>query len=180
MSGHSKWANIRLKKGAEDKKRAKEFTKAARIITAAVKEGKSGDITANPTLRTAVDKARASNMPKDNIQRAIARGEAFLGKGRGVNGVSYEEIVYEAYGPDGVALVINVVTDNKNRIVGELKFLLKNYGGALGESGSAAYAFANGVPTFKIPVADKQKIQDLLDELDELEDVVSVIHNAEL
>ena len=114
MSGHSKWATIKHKKGALDAKRGKLFTKIIREMTIAARIG-GGDPESNPRLRTAVDKAKASNMPADNIKRAIQRGTGEL------PGVSYEEITYEGYGPGGAALIIETLTDNKNRTVGELR-----------------------------------------------------------
>jgi YebC/PmpR family DNA-binding regulatory protein len=172
MAGHSKWQNIRVKKGAEDRKRAALFTKVARLITSAVKDGGSSDISSNSALRAAIDKARSVNMPKDNIERAITRG----GGERG----DFSEMMYEGYGPSGAALVIGAVTDNKNRTSAEIKSILKNFGGSLGEPGSASYAFSEDVPNFKVPVEDKEKFRRLLDKLSSLEDVVSVLHNGKL
>lgn len=180
MSGHSKWNNIKQKKGAEDKKRAAVFTRNSRLIMAAVKDGNSSDPNANPSLRSAIDKARAANMPKDNIERAIARGAAKIGQGGVGESGQYFEVKYEAYGPGGIALLIEAVTDNKNRTAAEIKNILKMHNASLGEPGSAAYAFTNGTPTFKIPLENKESFQKLIDELDEVEDVESVIHNAEL
>lgn len=134
MSGHSKWANIRFRKGAQDAKRGKIFTKLIREITVASRIG-GGDATANPRLRTAMDKALAQNMPKDNIERAIKRGTGELG------GANYEDVHYEGYGPNGVAVLVDCTTDNKNRTVSEVRHAFSKYGGNLGTDGSVAYLF---------------------------------------
>ncbi len=134
MSGHSKWATIKHKKGALDAKRGKIFTKIIREITIAAKLA-GGDIEANPRLRTAVLKAKSENMPKDNIARAIKKGVG------GLDGVNYVELTYEAYGPGGVALIIEALTDNKNRTAADVRSLLTKGGGNLGESGSVSYLF---------------------------------------
>ena len=178
MAGHSKWNNIKQKKGSEDKKRAKAFTKASRVITLAVKEGGSSDPATNPTLKTAFDSAKSINMPKDNIVRAISRGAVSLGEAKVSAGQAYFEVTYEGYGPSGVALIIDIVTNNKNRVAAEVKNLLGKHGGSLGEPGSASYAFSSGKPNFTVPVKDKKRLHQLLDELGELEDVVGVMHNA--
>jgi YebC/PmpR family DNA-binding regulatory protein len=143
MSGHSKWATIKRKKGAVDAKRGKIFTKLIREIATAARIG-GGDPGANPRLRLAVDKARGANMPKDNIERAIKKGT-----GEGAT-ESYEEVVYEGYGPGGTAIYVEVLTDNRNRTVGELRHVLTKYGGNLGASGCVAYLFSKkGVLTFE-------------------------------
>jgi YebC/PmpR family DNA-binding regulatory protein len=134
MSGHSKWSTIKRKKGAADAKRGKIFTKLIREISTAARLG-GGEIDSNPRLRLVVDKAKAANMPKDNIARAIQKG---LGGGEGE---AFEECVYEGYGPAGVAILVEVLTDNKNRTVGEVRHLLTKYGGNLGASGCVAYLF---------------------------------------
>ncbi len=134
MSGHSKWASIKHKKGALDAKRGQAFTKVIKEITIASRLG-GGDEEANPRLRTAILKAKAANMPKDNIERAIKKGTGEL------EGVNYTEMTYEAYGPGGVALLVNTLTDNKNRTAADLRNLLTKGGGNLGESGSVAYLF---------------------------------------
>jgi YebC/PmpR family DNA-binding regulatory protein len=134
MSGHSKWATIKRKKGAADARRGKVFTKLIREIATAARIG-GGDPDANARLRLAMDKARAANMPKDNIERAIK-------KGTGVGETeAYEEVVYEGYGPGGAALYVETLTDNKNRTVGELRHVLTRFGGNLGASGCVAYLF---------------------------------------
>jgi len=135
MSGHSKWSTIKHKKGANDARRSKMFTTLARAITIAAREG-GGDPDMNITLRLAIDKAKAGNMPKDNIERAIRRGT-----GEDKEGAALERIVYEAYAPHGVALIIETVTDNRNRTVAELRHKLSHAGGSMGETGSVAWQF---------------------------------------
>ena len=134
MAGHSKWANIKHRKAAQDAKRGQMFTKLARQITVAVKEG-GPDPEMNFRLRLAIDKARSVNMPNDNIERAIARGVG------GQDGDNYEEIVYEGYGPNGVAIMMDVLTDKRNRTAGDVRHVLSKYGGNLGESGCVAWMF---------------------------------------
>lgn len=135
MSGHSKWSTIKRKKGAEDAKRGKIFTRLARDITMAAKEG-GGDETANPRLKLAIQKAKAANMPKDNIERAISRGT-----GKGDDGIVMEETVYEGYGPEGVAFVIETLTDNKNRTLAEIKRVFNKGNGSLASAGSVLWQF---------------------------------------
>lgn len=134
MSGHSKWATIKRKKGATDAKRGQLFTKLIKEITIAARTG-GGDPNGNPRLRSAIATARAGSMPNDNIDRAIKKGTGEL------EGVNYEEVSYEGYGPKGVALMIDSLTDNKNRTVAEIRNLLSKKGGNLGESGSVAWMF---------------------------------------
>ena len=134
MSGHSKWHSIKHKKGAADAKRGKLFTRLIREITVAARDA-GGDPDMNPRLRKAVSDAKSANMPNDNIDRAIRRG---TGEEEGVN---YEEITYEAYGPGGVGIIIETMTDNRNRTVAELRHLLSKNNGNLGEAGSVAYMF---------------------------------------
>ncbi len=134
MSGHSKWATIRHKKGAQDAKRGKIFTKLIKEITVAAKLG-GGELEANPRLRTAVLKAKTENMPKDNIERAIKKGTGDL------DGVEYVELTYEAYGPGGVAILIDTLTDNKNRTAADVRSTLTKNGGNLGETGCVSYLF---------------------------------------
>ena len=134
MSGHSKWQTIKHKKGAADAKRGQMFTKLIKEISISARQG-GGDPEANPRLRTVILKAKAGNMPRDNIDRAIKKGTGEL------EGVSYEEIFYEAYGPGGVALLIDILTDNKNRAAAEIRNLLNKGGGNLGTAGSVAYLF---------------------------------------
>jgi YebC/PmpR family DNA-binding regulatory protein len=134
MSGHSKWSTIKRKKGAADAKRGKIFTKLIRELATAAGIG-GGDVDSNPRLRLVVDKAKSANMPKDNIARAIQKG---LGN---TEGEQYEEGVYEGYGPGGVAILIETLSDNKNRTVGEVRHALTKNGGSLGASGSVSYLF---------------------------------------
>ena len=134
MAGHSKWANIKHKKQAQDAKRGHAFTKLARQITLAVKEG-GADPDSNFKLRLAMDKARDANMPNDNIERAINRG---IG---GLDGDNYEEMTYEGYGPHGVAILMEILTDNRNRTASEVRHRLSKAGGNLGESGCVAWMF---------------------------------------
>jgi YebC/PmpR family DNA-binding regulatory protein len=134
MSGHNKWSTIKHKKGAADAKRGKMFSKLIKEITIAARMG-GGDIEGNPRLRTAVMTARAANMPKDNIERAIKRGTGEI------EGVNYEEITYEGYGPGGVAVLVEALTDNKNRTVAEVRHIFDKYSGNLGESGCVAWMF---------------------------------------
>jgi YebC/PmpR family DNA-binding regulatory protein len=136
MSGHSKWSTIKRKKGAADAKRGAIFTRVAKEIALAAREG-GGDPDTNFSLRIAVDKAKAANMPKDNIERAIKRGT-----GEGKEGAAYEEIMYEGYAPHGVALMIETVTDNRNRAVADIRHILSRFGGSMGETGSVAWQFS--------------------------------------
>jgi YebC/PmpR family DNA-binding regulatory protein len=142
MSGHSKWATTKHKKAANDSKRGKIFTKIIREISVAARMG-GGDPASNARLRTVLVKARAANMPADNITRAIKKGTGELG------GVSYEEVTYEGFGPGGVALLIDVLTDNRNRTVAEVRHILGKHNGNLGENGSVSYLFdRRGMLTF--------------------------------
>ncbi len=134
MSGHSKWATTKRKKAAIDAKRGKVFTKLIKEITVAARQG-GGDPDGNPRLRLAIDNAKAANMPMDNIERAVKKATGEL------EGAAYIEINYEGYGPGGVAILVESVTDNKNRTVAEIRHLFSKYGGALGESGSVAWMF---------------------------------------
>lgn len=133
MSGHSKWATIKRKKGATDAARGRLFTRLIKEIAIAARSG--GDPDGNPRLRLAIQSAKSANMPADNIKRAIQRGTGEL------EGVHYEEVTYESYGPGGVAIMIDIVTDNKNRTVSELRHLLSRNGGNLAESGSVSWKF---------------------------------------
>jgi YebC/PmpR family DNA-binding regulatory protein len=135
MSGHSKWSSIKHKKGAADAKRGKLFSKLTRAIIVAARDG-GGDPDNNPTLATAIQKARDASMPKDNIQRAIDRGT-----GAGAEGAAIESILYEGYGPGGVAILVEALTDNRNRASAEIRFAFSSHGGSLGEPGSVAYLF---------------------------------------
>lgn len=135
MAGHSKWANIQHRKGAQDKKRGKLFTKLIREIAVAARMG-GGDIDSNPRLRLAIDKAKAQSMPKDNIERAIKRGSGEM------DGDDYQEIRYEGYGPGGTAVMVDCMTDNRNRTVAEVRHAFAKFGGNLGADGSVAYLFS--------------------------------------
>jgi YebC/PmpR family DNA-binding regulatory protein len=134
MSGHSKWSTIKRKKGVADAKRGKLFTKVIKEIMVAARFG-GGDINANSRLRTAVNEAKAENMPKENIERAIKKGTGEL------EGVNYEELTYEGYGPGGVAMMLEVLTDNKNRTVADVRHALSKYNGILGEAGCVSWMF---------------------------------------
>lgn len=134
MAGHSKWANIKHRKGAQDAKRGKIFTKLIKEITVAARIG-GGDFETNPRLRLAVDKAKQANMPKDNIDRGIKKGTGDL------DGVTYEEGTFEGYGPGGVAVIVEFLTDNRTRTVADVRHAFNKYGGSLGVSGSVAFMF---------------------------------------
>ena len=135
MSGHSKWSSIKHKKGAADAKRGQLFTKLTRALIVAAKDG-GPDPSANLALQNAIDKARAASMPKDNIERAIARGGGGDGEGE-----SYDHIVYEGYGPSGVALIVEALTDNRNRTASEVRHIFTKFGGNLGTTGAVAWQF---------------------------------------
>ena len=135
MSGHSKWSSIKHKKGAADAKRGKLFSKLARAITVAARDG-GGDTDGNPALATAVQKAREASMPKDKIQKAIDTGT-----GAGSDGAAIERILYEGYGPGGAAVLVEALTDNRNRASAEIRFAFSSHGGSLGEPGSVAWIF---------------------------------------
>ncbi len=155
MSGHSKWATIKHKKGALDAKRGKIFTRLIKEITIAAKSG-GGDPDGNPRLRTAIAAAKAENMPADNIKRAIQRGTGEL------EGVSYEEISFEGYGPGGVAIMVEVTTDNRNRAVSEVRHAFSKNNGNLGESGSVGYLFAKkGVIVVPKSAAEEDKLTEI-------------------
>ena len=152
MSGHSKWHTIKHKKGAADAKRGKVFTRIIKELTVAARNG-GGDPGMNPRLRTIIADAKAVNMPADNIKKAIQRGTGEL------PGITYEEITYEGYGPGGAALIIESMTDNKNRTVGELRHLLEKYNGNLGASGSVAWMFSKkGYIVVDKTAADEEKL----------------------
>jgi YebC/PmpR family DNA-binding regulatory protein len=152
MSGHSKWHTIKHKKGAADAKRGKVFTRIIKELTVAARNG-GGDPGTNPRLRTIIADAKSVNMPADNIKKAIQRGTGEL------PGVTYEEITYEGYGPGGAALILECMTDNKNRTVGEIRHLLEKYNGNLGSSGSVAWMFSKkGYIVVDKAAADEEKL----------------------
>lgn len=152
MSGHSKWHTIKHKKGAADAKRGKVFTRIIKELTVAARHG-GGDPGSNPRLRTIIAEAKSVNMPADNIKKAIQRGTGEL------PGVTYEEITYEGYGPGGAALIIETLTDNKNRTVGELRHLLEKFNGNLGSSNSVAWMFdKKGYIVVEKTAADEEKL----------------------
>jgi YebC/PmpR family DNA-binding regulatory protein len=156
MSGHSKWATIKHKKGALDAKRGKTFTRLIKEITIAAKGG-GGDADGNPRLRTAILAAKAENMPQENIKRAIQRGTGEL------EGVNYEEISFEGYGPGGVAVIVDVLTDNRNRAVSEIRFAFSKNGGNLGETNSVRFMFSKkGVIAVEKSAATEEKLMDIV------------------
>jgi len=165
MAGHSKWANIQHRKKAVDTKRGKIFTRINRELTVAARSG-GGDLDANPALRLAVEKANAANMPKDNIERAIKKATGDL------EGVSYEELKYEGYAPGGVAVMVECLTDNRNRTVAEIRHAFTKYGGNLGTDGSVAYLFSKiGILNFAPGTSEDDVMEVALDA--GAEDVVS-------
>ena len=164
MAGHSKWANIQHRKGAQDAKRGKLFTKFIREITVASRMG-GGDPNSNPRLRLGIDKALAANMSKDVIQRAIQKGTG------GLEGQNMEEISYEGYGPNGVAVLIECLTDNKNRTVSEVRFAFTKCGGNLGTTGSVNYLFSKKGQILFAPGASEDKIMEIA--LDLADDIIT-------
>jgi YebC/PmpR family DNA-binding regulatory protein len=155
MSGHSKWSSIKHKKGATDAKRGKVFSKLIKEITVAARLG-GGDLNGNPRLRTAIAAAKAENMPKDNMERAIKKGTGEL------EGTTYEEANYEGYGPGGVAVLVNCLTDNKNRSVADVKHLFERNGGNLGEPGCVSWMFEQkGLIVFEKDKVDEEQLLDL-------------------
>jgi|SRR5688572_11427098 YebC/PmpR family DNA-binding regulatory protein len=178
MSGHSKWSTIKHKKAAKDAKRGKIFTKVIKEITVAARLG-GGDVNANPRLRTAVLAAKAVSMPSDNIDRAIKKGTGEL------EGVNYEEITYEGYGPGGVALMVQVLTDNRVRTVAELRSLLTKHGGSLGETNSVGWMFKKqGLIAVQRAGVDEDRVMELAleqgaDDVREAGDLVEVLTTPE-
>lgn len=154
MAGHSKWANIQHRKGRQDAKRGKIFTRLIKEITVAARMG-GGDLATNPRLRMAVDKAKSESMPKDNIENAIKRGSGTL------EGVNYEEVRYEGYGISGAAVMVDCLTDNKQRTVADVRHALSKYGGNLGTDGSVAFMFKHcGVILFE-PGASEDQVMEV-------------------
>ena len=178
MSGHSKWSTIKRKKGATDAKRGKIFTRIAREITMAAKEG-GGDLNSNIRLRLAVDKAKASNMPKENIERAIKRGTGESKEG------NFEEAMYEGYAPHGIAVMVECVTENRNRTVADIRHILTRANGTLGEQGSVGWQF-NRVAYFSFPSEniDFEKVFELAveggaDDITDEDETIEIIGPAD-
>jgi|SRR5690554_2967392 len=159
MAGHSKWANIRHKKAKSDSKRSKIFTKIIKELTIAAREGGS-DPTGNPRLSLAIDNAKAANLPKDNIERAIKRGS-----GEGVDAASYEEVTFEGYGPGGIAYFVEVTTDNNTRSVADIRHIFTKHGGNMGTSGSVAFLFEQK-GFIQIPANDKDEDEFMLEAIE--------------
>lgn len=178
MSGHSKWSQIKHKKAQSDVKKGKMFSKISRMITVAARQGGKPDM--NPELRLTIEKAREINMPKDNIERAIKRAS-------GKEAEKLEEVFYEAYGPAGVGILIEGITDNKNRTLNELKCIFNEHGSKLAENGSVLWLFekkeGGWFPKYGVNLSeekDKTAFEKLLEELSEQDDVQEVYSNAEL
>jgi YebC/PmpR family DNA-binding regulatory protein len=176
MAGHSKWNNIKNRKGAQDKIKGKAFSMAAKAIKIAVKEGASGDPKSNPSLRLALDKARAVNMPKDKIQKAIDHG---LGKTK--SGIVLREVAYEGFVSGGVGLIVLTITENTNRTGAEIKMMFSRSGGSLGSPGSVSYMFAREGGEYKVTMPmqitdekQQEKLQEILDGFREMDDVEDV------
>ncbi|MGD0231465.1 MAG: YebC/PmpR family DNA-binding transcriptional regulator [Syntrophorhabdales bacterium] len=178
MSGHSKWSTIKHKKGAADARRGKIFTKIIKEITTAARIG-GGDIEANPRLRVAVLKAKTENMTKENIERAIKRGTAAVDGGE-----MYEEYTYEGYGPSGVAILVQALTDNKNRTTAEIRHIFSRYNGNLGEAGSVAWIFnKKGYISFDRQAVNEDKVMEIAletgaEDVREDEDALEVLTDA--
>ncbi|NTV30679.1 YebC/PmpR family DNA-binding transcriptional regulator [candidate division WWE3 bacterium] len=177
MSGHSKWHKVKNEKALKDPKKSKNFTRLSKQIQIAARQG-GPDPSSNPTLRKAMEDAKASNLPKENIQRAINKGAGIGDEGR------LESVSLEGYGPGGVAIMVSGETDNRNRTIAEVRALFKEYGGSLGEPGSAAYVFGADPhnPTFKTPVEDEHslgQLASLIEELENHDDVMTVFHNLQ-
>ncbi|MEX0587536.1 MAG: YebC/PmpR family DNA-binding transcriptional regulator [Patescibacteria group bacterium] len=174
MSGHSKWATIKRAKGITDVKRGKLFSKLAKEISSAAKRGGSNPDN-NPTLRSAIEKAHSYNMPKENIERAMATASAAQ---------ALEEAVYEGYGLSGVAFMVKVLTDNRNRTLSEVRRIFELHGGKLGEAGSAAYIFSDpDNPTFMVPITDPDLAKNILalaEALDDHDDTQEVYSNFDV
>ena len=174
MSGHNKWSTIKHKKGAADAKRGKVFTKIIKEITVAAKLG-GGDPDGNPRLRTAIDKAKAENMPKDNVERAIKKGAG------GLEGTTYEETTYEGYGPGGTAVLVEVMTDNRNRTVSDVRSIFTKCNGNMGESGCVSWLFdKKGLLVFPKKTTDFDKLFEAAieagaDDVTDEEDVFEVL-----
>lgn len=180
MAGHNKWNNIKNRKGAQDQRRSKAFFDVAQMVRSAVKQSQNPDAATNPALRLALEKARAINMPKENIQRAIDRA-----LGRGSEGQQIQEVTYEGYGPHGAGFIVVAVTDNVQRTAGNIRFHFSRNGGSLGGPGSAAYLFTRTGGAYAVqipmPLDDSQgtEVQALIDAFIEDEDVEEVYTNAQ-
>lgn len=159
MAGHSKWANIRHKKAKEDSKRSKVFTKIIKELTVAAREG-GGDLTGNPRLSLAIDTAKAANLPKDNIERAIKRGT-----GEGDDAATYEEVTFEGYGPGGIAYFVEVTTDNNTRSVADIRHIFTKHGGNMGTNGSVSFLFEQK-GMIRIPVEEKNEEEFMLEAIE--------------
>jgi len=174
VSGHSKWSTIKRDKALNDAKRSQVFTKISRLISQAAKKG-GKDPNMNPSLRLAIEKAKDARMPKDNIERAIERGAG------GGDSSTLEEVTYEGYGPEGIAIMVKALTDNKNRTVAEIRNIFTRFGGSLGESGCASYVFGQDPenPIFEIPLTKEMagRIMDLVEALDNHDDISEVYAN---
>lgn len=179
MSGHSKWSKIKHQKAITDVRKGKIFSKMAKMIVVAARKG--GDPDMNPSLRLAIEQAKSVNMPSDNIERAIKRG---TGEDKAER---LEEITYEAYGPNGTPLIIEAITDNKNRTLAEIKHILSNFNSKLAESGSVKYLFdkkeGDWVPKYSTKITDeklKERLVKLFEALDEHDDVKEIYSNVNL
>ena len=179
MAGHSKWNNIKRKKGATDEKRGKLFTKIGREISVAVKQG-GADPETNSKLRDAIANAKANNMPNDTIARSIQKAAG------GGDGANYEKIVYEGYGPSGVAVIVETLTDNRNRTAGDMRHYFDKFGGNLGQVGCVTFMFTSENDEY-VPIAmvklskeeDVKNMEKLLDHLEDNDDVQMIYHNWE-
>jgi YebC/PmpR family DNA-binding regulatory protein len=181
MSGHSKWSTIKHQKAAKDQKRGEVFSRFSRDISIAVREGGSGDPNDNPRLRMLLDKARAANMPQENIKRAVERG---VGKGSGAN---LEEVMYEGYGPAGIAVIAIARTDNRQRTSAQVRSAYEQVGGSLGGPGACIFLFdrleGKFAPKVALPVHEqtaKQQLTTFLERLQSQEDIIAVYTNAQL
>lgn len=179
MSGHSKWSKVKHQKAITDVRKGRVFSKMAKMVAVAARKG--GDPEMNPALRLAIEKAKSVNMPKDGIERAIKKGTGEDKEGR------LEEVAYEAYGPNGTPLIIETITDNRNRTLAEIKHILNSLGSKLAESGSVKYLFdkkgEDWVPKYSTDITDeklKEQLEKLFEALDENEDVKEIYSNVNL
>lgn len=181
MAGHSKWNNIKNRKAAQDQKKSKAFFEVSHMIRIAVKQGQDSNPDTNPNLRLALDKARAVNMPKENVQRAIDRA-----LGQGEYGKNIQEVIYEGYGPHGIGFLVVAATDNVQRTASNVKFLFSRHGGSLGGPGSVMYMFARDgaefTATIPMPISEEQmaEVEEFQDALLEDDDIEEVYTNAQL